>query len=210
MLRLVENRRPNNQGIPSGCHHDLGTHPDGMRVAYFPRLSTNRCIPDGMRGLKWIAYSTNRCIPDGMRDVQKSRYKRLTAPCVLWYLCLSTTGIFYDATNDKKHGMIAKPIKVKALEKHTIFVEFSDGTRGAVDLAHLAHKGVFRDWEKNNLFAKVHVDANGVIAWNENIDICNDNVWLRLKGMTFEQWRQKRVFMPQINNFFGTINCNKG
>ena len=48
--------------------------------------------------------------------------------------------------------MIAKPIKVKALKKHTIFVEFSDGTRGAVDLAHLAHKGVFRDYKKDNLF----------------------------------------------------------
>ena len=88
--------------------------------------------------------------------------------------------------------MIAKPIKVKALEKYAIFVEFSDGVRGAVDLAHLAQKGVFRDWDKDNLFAEVHVDDNGVIAWNEEIDICPDNVWLRLNGMTFEQWRQNR------------------
>ena len=88
----------------------------------------------------------------------------------------------YDIVLNKK-TMIAKPTKVKALDNYSIFVNFADGTQGAVDLQHLAHKGVFCEWDKNNLFARVHIDSGGAIAWNENIDICPDNVYLQLKGI---------------------------
>lgn len=87
--------------------------------------------------------------------------------------------------------MIAKPIAVKAIDNYSIFVSFADGTQGTVDLNHLAHKGVFRNWDKNNLFAHVYIDEYGAIAWNEDIDICPDNVYLQLKGLTFEQWKQQ-------------------
>jgi hypothetical protein len=87
--------------------------------------------------------------------------------------------------------MITKPIEVKALDNYSIFVSFADGTQGSVDLKHLAHKGVFREWDKNDLFALVHIDEYGAIAWNEDIDICPDNVYLQLKGITFEQWKQQ-------------------
>ena len=87
--------------------------------------------------------------------------------------------------------MIAKPIEVKALDSYSIFVAFADGVQGAVDLTRLAHKGVFHDWDKNNLFAQVHIDDYGAIAWNEAIDICPDKIYLQLKGLTFEQWQQQ-------------------
>ena len=67
--------------------------------------------------------------------------------------------------------MIAKPIEVKALNDYSIFVEFSDGMQGIVDLKHLAHKGVFRNWDTNNLFSQVHIDDYGAITWNEDIEV---------------------------------------
>jgi len=87
--------------------------------------------------------------------------------------------------------MIAKPITVKALDNYSIFVGFSDGVQGTVNLKHLAHKGIFHQWDKNNLFEQVHIDNYGAIVWNEEIDICPDNVYLQLKGLTFEQWKQQ-------------------
>ncbi|MCL2329451.1 MAG: DUF2442 domain-containing protein [Bacteroidetes bacterium] len=87
--------------------------------------------------------------------------------------------------------MIAKPIEVKALNDYSIFVEFSDGLQGTVDLQHLAHKGIFLNWDKNNLFSQVHIDSYGAIAWNDDIDICPDSIYLQLKGLTFEQWKQQ-------------------
>ena len=87
--------------------------------------------------------------------------------------------------------MIAKPVEVKALDNYTIFVWFSDGVQGIIDLKHLAHKGIFREWDKNHLFAQVHIDDYGAIAWNDDIDICPDSVYLQLKGQTFEQWKNQ-------------------
>jgi len=87
--------------------------------------------------------------------------------------------------------MIAKVIKVKALDNYSIFVSYSDGVEGALDLNHLAHKGVFHQWDNNNLFSQVYIDDYGAISWNEDIDICPDSVYLQLKGLTFEQWKQQ-------------------
>jgi hypothetical protein len=95
--------------------------------------------------------------------------------------------------------MIAKAIKVEALDNYSILIRFSDGVQGAVDLNHLAHKGVFLEWDKNNLFKKVHIDAYGAIAWNENIDICPDSAYLQLKGITFEQWQQQNQMQYASN-----------
>ena len=87
--------------------------------------------------------------------------------------------------------MIAKPVEIKALDKYSIYVGYSDGVQGVVDLKRLAHKGVFHDWDENNLFSQVHIDDYGAIAWNEKIDICPDSIYLQLKGLTFEQWQQQ-------------------
>jgi len=87
--------------------------------------------------------------------------------------------------------MIAKVIDVKVLDNYAIFVRFADGVQGAVDLNHLAHKGVFCEWDNNNLFSQVHIDDYGAIAWNDDIDICPDNVYLQIKGLSFEQWQQQ-------------------
>jgi hypothetical protein len=83
--------------------------------------------------------------------------------------------------------MIEEAIQVKALDNYTIFVTFADGVQGVVDLKHLAHKGVFNEWDKNNLFSKVYIDDYGAIAWSDMIDLCPDNIYLHLKGMTFRQ-----------------------
>ena len=93
--------------------------------------------------------------------------------------------------------MIERPLEVKALNKYTIFVSFSDGVQGSIDLKHLAHKGVFHQWDENNLFMQVHIDDYGAIAWNNDIDICPDSVYLQLKGLTFEQWQQQNQYQYQ-------------
>ncbi|MCL1909524.1 MAG: DUF2442 domain-containing protein [Kiritimatiellaeota bacterium] len=87
--------------------------------------------------------------------------------------------------------MTLKPTAVKPLNGYSIFVEFSDGVKGSVDLTHLAHRGVFRAWDDGDIFQKVHIAENGAIAWNENIDICPDNVYLKLTGLTFEEWQMQ-------------------
>ncbi len=95
--------------------------------------------------------------------------------------------------------MIARPISVKPLNKYAIFVQFSDGMQGTVDLTHLAHKGVFCQWDTGNLFSQVHIDDFGAIAWNEDIDICPDSIWLQLKGISFEEWQAQNQYTYAAN-----------
>jgi hypothetical protein len=75
-----------------------------------------------------------------------------------------------------------KPIEVKALENYRIWVKFSDGTEGEVDLSHLVGKGVFAAWQDEREFQKVHIGPGGEIAWGEEIDLCPDAIYLQISG----------------------------
>ena len=88
--------------------------------------------------------------------------------------------------------MISKPIKVKALKKYIIFIKYSDGTEGEINLSHLSHKGIFNTWEQNNLFNKVYIDKEtDAIAWNKDIELCPDSLYLKINNLTFIEWKNK-------------------
>ena len=89
--------------------------------------------------------------------------------------------------------MISKPLQVKAIGQHSIWLKYADNTEGQVDLSHLANKPIFKDWENADFFNKVHVNTETfAIAWDENIELCPDNLYLKIKGITFEQWKNKQ------------------
>jgi hypothetical protein len=79
-----------------------------------------------------------------------------------------------------------KAVEVKALNGHRIWLRFDHGVEGEVDLSHLAGRGVFKAWADCKLFESVHVDANGAIAWNQELELCPDALYLRLTGKTPE------------------------
>ena len=68
--------------------------------------------------------------------------------------------------------MFPKPINVQSLDNYHLALSYDDGTTGTVDLSNLAHKGVFEQWEQNNLFNKVYIDSETqTIAWNKILKI---------------------------------------
>jgi len=82
--------------------------------------------------------------------------------------------------------MFPTPKKIKPLKNYSVWILYSDGTEGEVQLSHLVEKGVFTAWEKENLFDKVYIDSETkAIAWNETLELCPDSLYLKLKGMTF-------------------------
>jgi len=80
-----------------------------------------------------------------------------------------------------------KPIEVKALSGYRIWVRFADGVEGEVDLSHLAGRGVFSLWRDYTVFQQVHLGPYGEIAWNDEVEICSDNLYLQLTGKTPEE-----------------------
>ena len=82
-----------------------------------------------------------------------------------------------------------KIIAVKAIEKYKLQVHFNDDTRGVYDLAHLAGKGIFKQWDTDNNFTNVFIDAeSGTISWPGRIDLDTLNIYCKIKGITTDNY----------------------
>jgi len=79
------------------------------------------------------------------------------------------------------------PTEVKPLDNYQLWVKFSDGVEGIVDLSEFAGEGVFALWDDYQEFQKVHIGPGGEIAWSEQIDMCPDAIYLRVTGKKPEE-----------------------
>lgn len=82
---------------------------------------------------------------------------------------------------------VFNPIEVKALPHYRLWLRYADGVEGQVDLSYLVGRGVFSAWDDHKVFEEVHIGARGAIAWNDDIDLCPDALYLRLTGKTPEE-----------------------
>ena len=81
-----------------------------------------------------------------------------------------------------------RPIKVEPRPGYRIWLEYSDGASGEIDLSDMAGRGVFKAWDEPGYFDRVHIASGGAIAWDENLDICPDSAYMELTGKTFEEF----------------------
>lgn len=70
---------------------------------------------------------------------------------------------------------------------YRIWLRYSDGVSGEVDLSDLAGRGVFAAWSDREFFERVHVSRYGSIAWNDEVELCEDALYLRLTGKSVEE-----------------------
>lgn len=70
---------------------------------------------------------------------------------------------------------------VKPIRKYIIYLEFSDGLRGELDLSFAANKGIFEAWEIGDIFFQVKiVNYNRAIEWPGEMDMCADSLYFHL------------------------------
>ena len=85
--------------------------------------------------------------------------------------------------------VLPKVIFVTAVEKYCIQVHFNDDTQGLYDLAHLAGKGIFKQWDTDNNFSKVFIDnASGAVSWPGSIDLDTLTIYCKVKGITTDNY----------------------
>jgi hypothetical protein len=90
--------------------------------------------------------------------------------------------------------MFQLPVLVKSLGKYKIWLKYADKTEGVVDLSSLAGKCVFEIWENGSCFENVFIHPiSNAIAWNEELDLCPDNLYLEIKGVSFEFWKKNEL-----------------
>ena len=80
-----------------------------------------------------------------------------------------------------------KAVKVEPRPGYRIWVEFSDGVAGEIDLSDVAGRGIFAAWNEPGFFEKVHVDSYGAVAWSKDIDLCPDALYMEITGKSFEE-----------------------
>ena len=48
-------------------------------------------------------------------------------------------------------------------------------------------KGVFKAWNEPGYFDRVHITSHRSIAWDEELELCPDALYMELTGKTFEE-----------------------
>ncbi len=87
--------------------------------------------------------------------------------------------------------MFPKLTEVKPLPDFVLSLKFSDGTDGNISLKALSNTEVFSAWKKAIDFNKVFIPRENVIAWNDEMEVDADSLYLELRGITYDQLKQE-------------------
>ena len=80
------------------------------------------------------------------------------------------------------HQAHIRPTAVEPRDGYRIWLSYSDGAAGEVDLSHLAGRGVFAAWNDRARFAAVHITDHDAIAWDNELELCPDALYMQLTG----------------------------
>ena len=75
-----------------------------------------------------------------------------------------------------------RPTEVEPREGYRIWLRYSDGATGEIDLSHLAGRGVFKAWKNRTCFEAVRIAPAGGIAWGDDVELCPDALYMQLTG----------------------------
>ena len=79
------------------------------------------------------------------------------------------------------------PVDVQSRGKYRIWLKYSDGSSGEVDLSDVAGTGVFNAWDRPGYFDVVHIAPHRAVAWGDDIELCPDALYLEITGKTVEE-----------------------
>ncbi|MBU6429125.1 MAG: DUF2442 domain-containing protein [Cyanobacteria bacterium REEB65] len=67
---------------------------------------------------------------------------------------------------------------------YLLWLRFSDGVEGTVDLSRLVGKGVFESWRDESVFRAVAIEPTfGTVVWPGDIDLCPDALYSDVTGL---------------------------
>ena len=78
--------------------------------------------------------------------------------------------------------MMLKAIEIKPLDNYHLWIKYSDGVEGTVDLSYLVGEGVFALWNDTSEFQKAHIGSSGEIIWNDQLDLVSISLYLKISG----------------------------
>ena len=88
---------------------------------------------------------------------------------------------------------MTRPIEVEPRNGFKLWLRFSDGAEGVVDLSRLAGRGVFRCWDAADAFEAVRVGEHGAVVWGDDVELCPDELYLQITGKAIDELRPGAV-----------------
>jgi len=82
---------------------------------------------------------------------------------------------------------MAKLIQIKPRENYKIHLRYSDHSEGVIDLSDMVKRGVFKKLKDKNLFDSAYISEHNTLAWNEDLELCADALYLRITGKKVEE-----------------------
>lgn len=73
-------------------------------------------------------------------------------------------------------------VEIKPLAVFRLWLKFSDGVEGVADLSDFAGRGVFALWDDYPAFENVRIGSSGQIAWNDDVEMSAESLYLRITG----------------------------
>lgn len=84
-------------------------------------------------------------------------------------------------------GKLNRPTELAPRDGYRVWLRYSDGVAGEVDLSYLAGLGVFMAWDDRDCVEAVRIAPDGGIAWGEEIELCPDALYMRLTRKSVEE-----------------------
>ena len=81
-----------------------------------------------------------------------------------------------------RYSMFPQLLDVSPLPGYRLRLEYNDGVSGEVDLSVSAGNGKFKAWEESGFFEKAHLDGYGNAAWDDEVQIYPDDLYMKLTG----------------------------
>jgi hypothetical protein len=78
-------------------------------------------------------------------------------------------------------------IHAVARPNYRLWLKYSDGVEGEVNLSALVGQGVFVAWLDPGAFDAVRVNEFGAPEWPGEIDLCPDSLYMELTGKTWAE-----------------------
>lgn len=72
-------------------------------------------------------------------------------------------------------------------DRYRIWLRYSDGTEGEIDLSDMADSELFADWQKPGVFEQVEIGEYGELYWTEDASLCADSLYLDLTNQSIEE-----------------------
>ena len=80
-----------------------------------------------------------------------------------------------------------RPVKVKALSGYRLWLEYSDGVSGEVDLSNRLDHDYYKEWKIPGVFDEVRIVCYDLIVWDDDSDVNPRDLYMEITGKSREE-----------------------